>query len=167
MRSKIIIISILLLLLMSCGKDYGKLSSTISFAQQGIQNIQSAADAALQIKEDIIEGNETIPLEEKEKLLNNYQNSLRLAHNNFQEALAIYREMSKKRPKDAFILNNLGHAYMWLNQKERAQEYFDHALKYCESRGLKESIELNMSYLSQVDKHYALFREIDTYFQSI
>jgi tetratricopeptide (TPR) repeat protein len=167
MRNKIIIISFLLILLMSCSKDYGKLNEAISFAQQGIQNIQSAADAAVQIKENIIKGNETIPSEEKEKLVNNYQNSLKLAHKNFQEALAIYREMSKKRPEDAFILNNLGHAYMWLNQKERAQEYFNQALKYCKSRGLKESIELNMNYFPEVDKHYALFREIDAYFQTI
>jgi tetratricopeptide (TPR) repeat protein len=167
MRYKIFTISLLLLLLISCGKNYEQLSTAVSFAQQGMQNIQSASDIALQIKENIINGSKEIPAEEKEKLLNNYQNSLKLAHKNFQEALSIYKEINKEKPNDAFVLNNLGHAYMWLNQKERAQDYFNQALKYCKSRGLKESIKLNMSYFPEIEKHYALFREIDKHFQEI
>lgn len=162
MRYKTIVISLLLLICISCSAEYGKLSTAISSAHQGIQNIQAAYEAALFIKENIIEGKETIKSNEKERLLENYEKALQLSYANFTEALEIYQEVIRKKPGDAFILNSLGHTYMWLNQKHMADKYFEQALKFCKSSSLKESIEFNKSYFPEVKKYYTLFNEIDS-----
>jgi len=167
MRHKVIVLFLLLLIFIGCGKEYGQMSDAISSAHQGIQNIQAAYEAALLIKENIIESKEIMEPEEIEKLLENYRQSLELSQSNFNEALEIYRNIIKKEPEDAFLLNSLGHTYMWLNQKDVADKYFEQALQFCKSNSLQKSIEYNKTYSPEVEKHYKLFQEIDKYFQEI
>ena len=161
MKYKVIGLFFLLSFLLSCSKEYGKLSNALGFAHQGIQNIQAAYETAQFIQENIIKSNKVADPREKERLLEDYRNALELSNSNFNQALAIYQDIIQKKPEDAFILNSLAHTYMWLNQRDKADKYFDLALKSCQSSSLKESIEYNKGYFPEVEKYYTLFQEVD------